>query len=62
MDLIDCPLFSEIPFLRTSVTLIVLFQSFVRRWDQMSVYMFIKFVSLCNDLRNNLLSNHADDT
>ena len=22
----------------------------------------LKFVSLCNDLRNNLLSNHADDT
>ena len=22
----------------------------------------LKFVSLCNDLRTNLLSNHADDT
>ena len=22
----------------------------------------LKFVSLCNDLRNNLLSSHADDT
>ena len=22
----------------------------------------LKFVSLCNDLRNNLLSNHTDDT
>ena len=22
----------------------------------------LKFVSLCNDLRNNLVSNHADDT
>ena len=22
----------------------------------------LKFISLCNDLRNNLLSNHIDDT
>ena len=28
-----------------------------------SVYShLLKFVSLCNDLRTNLLSNHADDT
>ena len=74
------------------MTLIVLFQSIVRRLVcytavfsvvtqrndtkngcvadyqtmgsnvRLYVYMFIKFVSLCNDLRNNLLSNHADDT
>ena len=37
-------------------------------WEAMNSQNFsvnshlLKFVSLCNDLRNNLLSNHADDT
>ena len=62
MDLIDCPLFSENHVFKNFNCIVPVYRQTMGSNVRLHVYMFIKFVSLCNDLHNNLLSNHADDT
>ena len=65
MDLIDCPLFSENHVFKNFNDfncIVPVYRQTMGSNVRLYVYMFIKFVSLCNDLRNNLLSHHADDT
>ena len=58
MDLIDCPLFSENPVFKNFNDfncIVSVYRQTMGSNVRVCVYMFIKFVSLCNDLRNNLI-------